>query len=64
MTAQPKSLSSAVDEFKAAFIHWIVESNIPLSAVQHDTFQRLLRTPNHIINAILPSFDCEALGHG
>ncbi|KAL6364352.1 hypothetical protein LRP88_02272 [Fusarium phalaenopsidis] len=45
----------AVDEFKAAFIHWVVESNIPLSAVRHDTFQRLLRTPNHIINAALPT---------
>ncbi|KAJ3455565.1 hypothetical protein MRS44_017047 [Fusarium solani] len=50
----PPTTKAAVEQFKEALIHWIVEPNIPLNTVKHDTFQRLLRTPSDIINAAFP----------
>lgn len=51
----PKPTVHAVSDFKESLIHWIVELNVPLNVVNHDTSQRLLRTPIDIINAALPS---------
>lgn len=36
-------------DFKEALIHWVVDANIPLAAVEHKSFQRLIHMPKEAI---------------